>query len=92
MIGYEEYVNRLKTDVGAPDFGALRQALDARIAGRRAARARWALAGAVVLLFLGLAAYFTYPLFSAGNGPLYSYVFDQQEISDGPVIDYVFSD
>ncbi len=50
-----------------------------------------ALAGACALLLIGLSAYFAYPVWNK-NDQLMSYVYGQQEITDGPVIDYVFSD
>ncbi len=96
MIGYDEYINEMKRSGEAqPDYGRLRAALEQRLAGRRTAARQWrfraALAGVCALLFVSLTAYFTYPLWQGGD-QLMSYVYGQPEISDGPVIDYVFSD
>ena len=92
MIGYEAYIKKIKDDQVPADFNALHQAIGRKLAARRTAGQRSALAGVVVVLLLGLVAYISYPLMSGGNGQLFSYVFDQQELSDGPVINYVFSD
>ena len=92
MIGYEDYINKIKVGTAPADFDGLRQAIGRKIAARQKVRARGALAGACAVLMIGLAAYFTYPAAPGGSGQLFSYVFEQQFASDGPVIDYVFSD
>lgn len=93
MISYEEYVGKVKAGRAETDFDAMYQATLRKIADRQKIRARSALAGVVAILVIGFAAYFSYPIRQGGNGQLFSYVFDQpQEVSDGPVIDYVFSD
>ncbi len=91
MISYEEYLNKLKGSLDAqPDYARLRTALERKVSGRKW-QFRVALAGACALLLMGFSAYFTYPLWNS-NDQLMSYVYGPQEISDGPVIDYVFSD
>ena len=92
MIGYEDYIKKIKDDQAPADFASLRQTIGRKLTERQRARKRGALAGVLALFVLCLAAYFTYPLMQGGNGQLMSYVFDQQELSDGPVINYVFSD
>jgi hypothetical protein len=92
MIGYEDYVKKIKERETPADFDGLRQAIGRKIVERQRARGRGALAGVCALLMIGLVTYFSYPLMQGGNGQLLSYVFEQQSASDGPVIDYVFSD
>ncbi len=97
MISYEEYIGKLKASAEArPDYARLRTALERRLAGRQTAGQKWrvraALAGACALLLIGFSAYFTYPLLTGNGDQLMSYVYGQQEITDGPVIDYVFSE
>jgi len=92
MIGYEEYVGKIKEGEAPADFDSLRQAIGRKLAARQKARQRSALAGLGAVFLIGLAAYFTYPLTQGGSGQLFSYVFEQQDASDGPVMDYVFSD
>lgn len=90
MIGYDEFIGRIKKENGAADFEALGRAIGGKIAARRRTRLRSLAAGALALLFFGLAAYLTFPLAAGESGQLYSYVFER-EIYDGPVIDYVFA-
>jgi hypothetical protein len=93
MISYDEYVNKIRGSEPEADFNRLYQAIGQKITSRQKFRTRSALAGVVAMLVIGFAAYFSYPLLLGGNGQLLSYVFDQQpEVTDGPVIDYVFSD
>jgi hypothetical protein len=93
MISYEEYVKKIKAGPAPAEFDGMYRAIGRKIADRQKLRAREALAGVVAILVIGFAAYFSYPVLSGGNGQLLSYVFDQQpEVTDGPVIDYVFSD
>ena len=93
MISYEEYVKRIKAGTAPADFDGLYRVIERKIAERQKLRAREALAGVMAVLVISLAAYFSYPILLGGNGQLLSYVFDQQpEVTDGPVIDYVFSD
>lgn len=93
MISYEEYVGKVKAGRAETDFDGMYRAIGRKIADRQKIRARSALAGVLAVVVIGLVAYFSYPIRPGGNGQLVSYVFDQpQEVSDGPVIDYVFSD
>jgi hypothetical protein len=92
MTGYEDYIKNIKDDSAPADFDGLYRSLGRRIARQQKVRIGGALAGACAIIMIGLVAYFGYPLAQGGNGQLMSYVFDQQELSDGPVINYVFSD
>ncbi len=96
MISYEEYLNKLKGSAGGqPDYARLRAALEQRLAGQRTAAQKWklraALAGSCAVLLIGLSAYLVYPLWN-NSDQLMSYVYGQQEIADGPVIEYVFAE
>ena len=92
MIGYEDYVKKIREGEAPADFDGLRGKIGSKIAERRKARSRGTLAGVCAILMIGLTVYFSYPLMQGGNGQLLSYVFEQPSASDGPVIDYVFSD
>lgn len=92
MIDYNEYVSKIKAGDAPADFDGLYRSIGSRIARQQKVRAGKALAGACAILMIGLVAYFGYPLMQGGNSQLFFYVFDQQEMSDGPVINYVFSD
>ncbi len=92
MISYEEYLGKLeRSGEGQPDYARLRAALERKLTGQKNWRFRTALAGACALLLIGLSAYFAYPVWN-NNDQLMSYVYGQPEITDGPVIDYLFSD
>jgi hypothetical protein len=92
MIGYKDYINKIKDGSAPADFDGLYGSLGRKLVARRKAGQRSVLAGAVAILMISLAAYLGYPLLPGGNGQLFSYVFDQQELADGPVINYVYSD
>lgn len=95
MIEYNDYINKLKRtepiDYGRL-FGVIEQRITAQKATQKRVVFRGALAGALTVLIIGLAFYLAYPAIRGGNDQLLSYVFGQSEITDGPVIDYVFSD
>jgi hypothetical protein len=93
MIGYDDYINKIKGAGTAADYDGLYRAIERKFVGRQKSRVTRALAGAAALLVISLAAFLSYPLLSGGNEQLMSYVFDQQPaVTDGPVIDYVYSD
>ncbi|MBN3033629.1 MAG: hypothetical protein JW873_06000 [Candidatus Saganbacteria bacterium] len=91
MIGYDEYLGRIRDGKGTADFAALRRSIGGKIIARQKARARRAAAGVLALFLISAAAYFACPAVMTEGGQLYAYVFEP-DISDGPVLDYVFSD
>lgn len=95
MIEYNDYINKLKRTEPV-DYSRMFGIIERRIAAQKAIQKRvvfrGALAGALTVLVISLAFYLAYPAIWGGNDQLISYVFGQSEVTDGPVIDYVFSD
>jgi hypothetical protein len=93
MIGYDDYIKKIKEREAPADFDGMHRAIGRKIMERRRVRSRAARAGALAIFAICLISYFGYPFIQdRGSGQLFSYVFEQQDNSDSPVIDYVFSD
>ncbi len=96
MIEYNDYISKLKGRTEPIDYGMMFEAIEQKIAKQKAAQNkvvfRGALAGALSIFIVGLAFYLSYPAMRGGNDQMLSYIYGQPEITDGPVIDYVFSD
>jgi dolichol kinase len=92
MADYNEYLSEIKKPQAGPDFARLHAQIEQK-AGRRAVRARLALAGTLAVFILAFAVYYLYPSGTVGNNDvLISYVFEQQETIDGPILEYVLND
>lgn len=92
MADYNAYVHKLKTDAGCADFDRLYNGINQKLK-RQNARKWGALSGIVALLVLSFALYAGSVFLQAGSDDLMlSYVLGGDEISDGPVVGYVFED
>lgn len=92
MVDYNDYMHKLKTEVECGDFDRMFNGIDQKI--RRQNARKWgAFSGMVIILALSITLYANYVFQQTRNGDIMmSYVFGQSEVSDGPVIGYVFEE
>ena len=96
MEEYRKYINRLKEYHKDVDYALMYAQIEDKMLRRpstAAPRLSAAIAGTLILLFIGFFAYFNYfsQPFYISNG-LMSYIFEGTETYGNPVMDYVFSD
>lgn len=93
MVEYREFITRLKGERAPVNYDQMLDNLQQKISKEKPGISAAFLAGALVILIAGSVFYYNYrPSPIASDELVFSYVFGQSEIADGPVMDYVFSD
>jgi len=93
MNNYKEYINKLKGMEVRVDYGQLFAQIENKIAGKSIfgfPRVSFAVAGALAVLLIGFAVYFSG--LSSNDDALMAYVFAPENGSDNVVMAYVFVD
>jgi len=88
MDNYQEYIDRLKQKGQGVDFDLMLSKIESKV--NHKPKYQLVLATALAFVLLVSVGYYSYMNSKMDNDLLMSYVF-QQEVGDGPVIEYVFN-
>lgn len=92
MAVYEEYIGRLKGMKTEFDIGKMQAGIEAKITSR-SRRKRLAMEGALAILLIGLALYYSFSPYLFGNGNTFAeYVYQPENMNGDQVLAYVFKD
>ena len=91
MAGYEEYLSKLKRVEAGFDEHKLYFRIAAAV-NRRSYRPQLVMAGALVVLIFSIFYYNSHFNMPGNSGTLADYVYQQNEPSSDPVMDYVLAD